>query len=52
MLIAAVVHRTWGAEPDLALVTHLKTTLEGKLDAYNVILGTTKYLAGDVSIHI
>lgn len=42
------LYRTWGAEPDLALVEHLKTTLEGKLNAYDVILGKTKYLAGDV----
>ncbi|OJT12914.1 Glutathione S-transferase [Trametes pubescens] len=42
-----IFKKTWGAEPDLALVTRLKTTLEGKLDAYNAILGTTKYLAGD-----
>lgn len=43
------LYRTWGAEPNLALVERLKTTLEGKLDAYDVILEKTKYLAGDVS---
>ena len=34
---------------EAALDEALKT-LEGKLDAYNVILGKQKYLAGDVSI--
>lgn len=51
MLIKALgCYRTWGAEADLALVARLTTTLEGKLDAYDVILGKTKYLAGDVSM--
>lgn len=42
----------FGVEPDLALVQRLKTALEGKLDAYDVTLGKTKYLAGDVSSDI
>lgn len=46
------LYRTWGAEPDLALVERLKITLESKLDAYDVILGKTRYLAGDVSSDI
>lgn len=41
-----------GLEPDCALVEHLRATFQGKLDAYIVILGKTKYLAGDVSNNI
>ena len=36
-------------QPDLQLVERLKVTLEQKLASYDVILGKTKYLAGDVS---
>ncbi|KAH9849528.1 glutathione S-transferase [Lenzites betulinus] len=37
----------FGGKTDPAVVATLKTTLEGKLAAYDVILGKTKYLAGD-----
>lgn len=39
----------FGGKTDSAVVEELKTTLEGKLAAYDIILGKTKYLAGDVS---
>ena len=39
----------FGLKTDDAVVQHHKTTLEGKLAAYDVILGKTQYLAGDVS---
>ncbi|KAI0628227.1 glutathione S-transferase [Trametes polyzona] len=37
----------WGGQTDPAAVERHKTALEGKLAAYDVILGKTKYLAGD-----
>ncbi|KAI0628219.1 glutathione S-transferase [Trametes polyzona] len=37
----------FGLQTDPATVERLKTTLEGKLAAYDVILGKSKYLAGD-----
>ncbi|KAI0334604.1 glutathione S-transferase [Cubamyces sp. BRFM 1775] len=37
----------FGAKTDPAVVEELKATLEGKLAAYDIILGKTKYLAGD-----
>lgn len=42
--------RMFGGKTDPAVVATLKTTLEGKLAAYDVILGKTKYLAGDVCV--
>lgn len=43
------VRRMHGGKTDPATVERLKTTLEAKLAAYDVILGKTKFLAGDVS---
>ena len=40
----------FGLTTDPARVKELTTTLESKIAAYDVILGKTKYLAGDVSI--
>ncbi|KAI0644282.1 glutathione S-transferase [Trametes meyenii] len=37
----------FGLQTDPAAVEKLKTTLEGKLAVYDVILGKSKYLAGD-----
>ncbi|KAH9889014.1 glutathione S-transferase [Cubamyces lactineus] len=37
----------FGGKTDPAVVAELKSALEGKLAAYDVILGKTKYLAGD-----
>ena len=36
--------------PDPAAIDALKSGLEGRLAGYDVLLGRTKYLAGDVSI--
>ncbi|OJT08577.1 Glutathione S-transferase [Trametes pubescens] len=41
------VCRMHGGKTDPATVERLKTTLEAKLAAYDVILGKTKFLAGD-----
>jgi hypothetical protein len=35
-------------EPDMAVVEKSMVALSSKLDAYDVILGKQKYLAGDV----
>lgn len=43
------VRRMHGGKTDPATVERLKSTLEAKLAAYDVILGKTKFLAGDVS---
>ncbi|KAL1942975.1 hypothetical protein VTO73DRAFT_4646 [Trametes versicolor] len=47
LAVESIFKKMFGVEPDLALVQRLKTALEGKLDAYDVTLGKTKYLAGD-----
>ena len=39
----------FGGKTDPDAVERFKTTLDAKLAAYDVILGKTKYLAGDVS---
>ena len=39
----------FGGKTDDAVVAALKESLDGKLAAYDVILGKTKYLAGAVS---
>ena len=39
----------FGGKTDPDTVERFKTTLDGKLAAYDVVLGKTKFLAGDVS---
>ena len=46
--INRVHDRFRGQTPDMAMYNDMIKQLDAKLDAYNVILGQQKYLAGDV----